>query len=176
MHSVGARELKQHTGEIVERIRNGERMILTLRGEPVAVISPLDGGAIEEAIEIEARRAERESLGWLLASESSFSFWDNEDDEVWDKETRNTEAGSEDREAGLKTEEIDEAVLALLHLNAFEDHGQVRAWKTLDWDAMDRLHELGLIGDPKSKAKSVPLTATGVTLAREFFRKRFALQ
>jgi len=169
---VGARELKQHTGEMVERIRNGERMILTLRGEPVAVISPLDGGAIE----IEARRAERESLGWLLASESSFSFWDNEDDEVWDKETRNTEAGSEDREAGLKTEEIDEAVLALLHLNGFEDHGQVRAWKTLDWDAMDRLHELGLIGDPKSMAKSVPLTATGVTLAREFFRKRFALQ
>jgi len=41
---------------------------------------------------------------------------------------------------------------------------------------MDRLHELGLIGDPKSKAKSVSLTATGVTLARESFRKRFALQ
>ena len=89
---------------------------------------------------------------------------------------RSTEADSEDREAGLKTEEIDEAVLALLHLNAFKDHGQVRAWKSLDWDAMDRLHELGLIGDPKSKAKSVPLTATGVTLARESFRKRFALQ
>lgn len=89
---------------------------------------------------------------------------------------RITETGSEDREAGLKTEEIDEAVLALLHLNAFEDHGQIRAWKTLDWDAMDRLYELGLIGDPKSKAKSVPLTAEGVTLAKESFRKRFARQ
>ena len=48
MYSVGTRELKQHTGEIVERVRNGERVILTLRGEPVAVISPLDRSAIEE--------------------------------------------------------------------------------------------------------------------------------
>jgi mRNA-degrading endonuclease toxin of MazEF toxin-antitoxin module len=87
-----------------------------------------------------------------------------------------SESDSEDRETGLKTKEIDEAVLGLLYLNAFKDHGQVRAWKTFDWDAMDRLHELGLIGDPKSKAKSVPLTADGVILAKEFFRGRFALK
>ncbi|HEX5700449.1 MAG TPA: DUF6429 family protein [Rubrobacter sp.] len=85
------------------------------------------------------------------------------------------EPDSDDREAGLKTKEIDEAVLGLLYLNVFEHHGLVRAWKTFDWDALDRLHELGLIGDPKSKAKSVPLTAEGVTLAEEFFRERFAL-
>lgn len=85
MYSVGARELKQHTGEIVERVRNGERVLVTLRGEPVAVISPVDRRAIEEAIEAEAARAERESLGWLAASESAFSFWDNEEDEVWDE-------------------------------------------------------------------------------------------
>ena len=85
MYSVGARELKQHTGEIVERVRNGERVLLTLRGEPVAVISPVDQRAIEEAIEVEAEKAERESLGWLAASESSFSFWDNAEDEIWDE-------------------------------------------------------------------------------------------
>ena len=85
MRSVGTRELKQHTGEIVERVRNGERVILTLRGEPVAVISPLDADAIRKAVESEARRVERESLGWLAASESSFSFWDNEEDEAWDE-------------------------------------------------------------------------------------------
>jgi mRNA-degrading endonuclease toxin of MazEF toxin-antitoxin module len=79
-------------------------------------------------------------------------------------------------EAGLKTEEIDEAVLALLYLNAFDDHGLISAWKTFDWDAMDRLHELGLIDNPKSKAKSVPLTPTGVTLASESFLRRFALR
>ncbi len=85
MYSVGARELKQHTGEIVERVRKGERVLLTMRGEPVAVISPVDRHIIEEAIEIEAQRAERESLGWLAASESSFSFWENAEDEVWDE-------------------------------------------------------------------------------------------
>ena len=90
MRSVGTRELKQHTGEIVERVRNGERVILTLRGEPVAVISPLDADAIRKAVESEARRVERESLGWLAASESSFSFWDNEDDEIWDEEPVDT--------------------------------------------------------------------------------------
>ncbi len=77
------------------------------------------------------------------------------------------------REAS-RTEEVDEAVLALLHLNAFDDHGQSRAWKTLDWDALDRLHEKGLIGDPKSKAKSVPLTGEGRRAAEEAFRHRFA--
>ncbi len=84
MHRVGARELKQHTGEIVERVRSGERVLVTLRGEPVAVISPVDRRAIEEAVESEARRAERESLGRLAAGEGSFSFWDNSDDGVWD--------------------------------------------------------------------------------------------
>jgi hypothetical protein len=85
------------------------------------------------------------------------------------------QAGSEGREGegGLRTEEVDGAVLALLYLNAFEDHGQVRSWKTFDWGAMDRLHERGLIGDPKSKAKSVPLTAEGVAAAEESFRRRF---
>ena len=92
---------------------------------------------------------------------------------------RSTGPGHGDREAAgteqaLRTEEVDEAVLALLYLNAFEDHGQVRSWKTFDWDAMDRLHERGLIGDPKSKAKSVPLTVDGFAAAKESFRKRFA--
>jgi mRNA-degrading endonuclease toxin of MazEF toxin-antitoxin module len=87
-----------------------------------------------------------------------------------------TGTGSESQEAegDLRTEEVDEAVLALLYLNAFEDHGQLRSWKTFDWDAMDRLHERGLIGDPKSKAKSVPLTADGFAAAKETFHRRFA--
>lgn len=84
MYRVGARELKQHTGEIIERVRKGERVVLTLRGNPVAVISPIDQEALEEALSEETRRAEREALGWLAASESAFDFWENEEDEVWD--------------------------------------------------------------------------------------------
>src|SRR5215203_2130208 len=86
LYSVCARELKQHTGEIVQRVRDGERVIVTLWGEPVAVISPVDRSGIHEAVETEARRAERESLGWLATSEDAFTFWDNEEDEVWDEE------------------------------------------------------------------------------------------
>lgn len=63
---------------------------------------------------------------------------------------------------------IDAAVLALLHLNAFaEGHGMVRAWKTMSWDALDRLHQRGLIGNPKSTAKSVVLTEEGQAAASD---------
>ena len=50
-----------------------------------SVTPPLDREAVEGAVEAEARRAEEESLGWLSASEGAFSFWDNEEDEVWDE-------------------------------------------------------------------------------------------
>lgn len=71
------------------------------------------------------------------------------------------------------TTKVDEVVLALLYLNAQTDHGITRAWKGFDWDAMDRLHAQGFISDPKSKAKSVVLTAEGERRAAELFRRYF---
>jgi hypothetical protein len=71
------------------------------------------------------------------------------------------------------TDKVDEATLALLYLNLFEDRWGPRAWKGMPWEAMDRLHEKGLIGDPKSKAKSVVLTEEGQMAAEEAFRKLF---
>jgi hypothetical protein len=68
---------------------------------------------------------------------------------------------------------VDEAVLALLYLNFLGDQNVVRAWKSFDWDAMDRLHEKGYIGDPKSKAKSVIVTEEGQNVAKELFIKLF---
>jgi hypothetical protein len=38
---------------------------------------------------------------------------------------------------------------------------------------MDRLHEKGHISDPKSKAKSVAMTAEGARGTRELFEKHF---
>ncbi len=96
MRKVGTRELKQHTGEIIEKVRMGERVILTLRGEPVAVISPIDREAVEEAVISEAERAERESLGWLAAGEGAFSFWENEEDGVWDEVAEGSARGAEE--------------------------------------------------------------------------------
>jgi len=70
-------------------------------------------------------------------------------------------------------DKVDEMVLALLYLTT-HDQG-TRAWKGLDWDAMDRLHDKGYIGNPKSKAKSVILTEEGERLSKEFFKKHFGL-
>jgi hypothetical protein len=71
-------------------------------------------------------------------------------------------------------DKIDEAVLALLGFRAFEeDEDGARAWKSYDWDIMDRLHAKGFISDPKSKAKSVVLTPEGLKRSRELFERHF---
>jgi len=70
---------------------------------------------------------------------------------------------------------VDDAVLALLFLNMFSDDYGTRAWKSFDWDAMNRLYEKGYIDDPKSKAKSVIVTEEGVRRAEELFRRFFVV-
>jgi hypothetical protein len=70
---------------------------------------------------------------------------------------------------------VDEAVLALLYLNFFEHGGVNRTWKGFDWDSMNRLHEKGYIGDPKSKAKSVVITEEGESASEAMFTKHFAV-
>ena len=72
------------------------------------------------------------------------------------------------------TNKIDDMVLALLHLTSWSEGGIARAWKSHDWDALDRLHEKGFISDPKSTAKSVGLSAEGAQRARELFEKFFS--
>lgn len=49
-----------------------------------------------------------------------------------------------------------------------------RAWKGMSWEATDRLHEKGLIEDPKSKAKSMLLTPEGRKAAEEALWRLFA--
>lgn len=71
-------------------------------------------------------------------------------------------------------DKMDEIVLALLHFNSFRDGGSIRAWKGFDWDSLNRLHERGLIADPKSKARSVVLTEEGHRLGEEAFSKHFS--
>jgi hypothetical protein len=58
----------------------------------------------------------------------------------------------------IDTDRIDDCVLALLLLGR---HDGQRVWKSFDWDAMDRLHKMGLISDPVGRAKSVVLTTKG---------------
>jgi hypothetical protein len=65
---------------------------------------------------------------------------------------------------------VDEMVLALLYLTLHDDN---RAWKGHDWDALDRLHAKGMIGDPVGKTKSVWLTDEGLRRSGELFRQHF---
>lgn len=58
-------------------------------------------------------------------------------------------------------EKLAEVALAVLSLAAFSDRGTFRAWKGMDWDVLDLLHEKGWIGNPVGKKKSVMLTEEG---------------
>ena len=71
------------------------------------------------------------------------------------------------------TDTIDEATLGLMFLVMWKDKDGRRAWKSFDWETMNRLHEKGWIYDPKSKAKSVAVTDEGARKAEELFEKLF---
>ena len=71
----------------------------------------------------------------------------------------------------IDNDKIDEAVLALLSLTL---HDNVRAWKSFDWDAINRLFEKGYILNPVGKAKSVVLTEKGLAESERLFTKLFS--
>lgn len=66
---------------------------------------------------------------------------------------------------------IDETILALLYLTL---HDGARAWKSFDWESMNRLHEKGFITDPVNKAKSVVLTEEGLLESERLFKQLFS--
>ena len=71
----------------------------------------------------------------------------------------------------IDTQKVDDAVLGLLYLTIHDEH---RAWKSMDWAAMDRLYQHGFIHDPATKAKSVVLTPAGLERAASLCEQLFA--
>jgi len=84
-----------------------------------------------------------------------------------------TQALPKEDAMAIDNEKVDEITLALLYLTTFKDKHGLRAWKSHDWDVLDRLHEKGLISDPKSKAKSVVLSDEAARRSAELFEQLF---
>ena len=70
----------------------------------------------------------------------------------------------------LDPQRIDDAVLALLLLGLHEGD---RAWKSFDWDALNRLHAQGWISDPVGRARSVAFTPAGKARAEALLEALF---
>ncbi len=51
MAAVGVRELKNQLSQYLKRVRAGERLVVTERGEPVAVLSPPSVTRLDRHIE-----------------------------------------------------------------------------------------------------------------------------
>ncbi len=73
------------------------------------------------------------------------------------------------------TGKVDDATLALLYLVTWKERKDFpwSAWKSFDWDTMERLHQQGFISNPKSKAKSVVLSDEGFQRAERLFHEMF---
>lgn len=72
-------------------------------------------------------------------------------------------------------DKIDDCTLALLYLVTWERQKGLgaRAWKSFDWNTLDRLYQKGHISNPKGKSKSVVMTEEGFARAEELFHKFF---
>lgn len=70
----------------------------------------------------------------------------------------------------LDTDKIDDVALAILSLTLHYGH---QVWKGVDWAITDRLHDKGLIEDPRCKAKSLTLTLEGIERARTVLEQEF---
>ena len=74
----------------------------------------------------------------------------------------------------LDEEKLAEAALAILSLSRMVEPYGVTAWKGIDWDVMNILHDKGWVSNPVGKQKSVGITEEGVELADQFLEKYFA--
>ena len=64
MEGMGVRQLQQNAAKALQRVRRGERIEVTDRGRPVAVLIPLTHASVLDALEAAGRlvRAEGDAL------------------------------------------------------------------------------------------------------------------
>jgi prevent-host-death family protein len=52
MTIVGAYEAKTHLGQLLDRVKRGERITITRHGVPVAILTPVDGEGREDVRQV----------------------------------------------------------------------------------------------------------------------------
>ena len=85
MGRITAKELKQRTGEMIRRVRRGERLTVTYRGTPIAALLPLEQDDVRSRWSprpIEEAWADIEEA--LAATEPQFEGW--QEAEKWARE------------------------------------------------------------------------------------------
>jgi prevent-host-death family protein len=50
METVGVRELRQQASAVLRRVADGESFVVTVRGRPIARLTPVQGGGMPELI------------------------------------------------------------------------------------------------------------------------------
>ena len=76
MGTITAKQLKQKTGEVIRRIKSGERLTLTYRGKHLAVIEPTTQNDIKELNRVNESEKAWEKIGSTLNSTNSeFKNW-----------------------------------------------------------------------------------------------------
>lgn len=48
MKTMAAKELKNKTGEAIKTVSNGEKVLITLRGKPFALMSPVNTASLDK--------------------------------------------------------------------------------------------------------------------------------
>jgi prevent-host-death family protein len=76
MGTITAKQLKQKTGEVIKRIKSGERLTLTYRGKPLAVIEPTTDKDIKKLNKVSDSVKAWDSIESTLDSTSpEFNNW-----------------------------------------------------------------------------------------------------
>lgn len=73
----------------------------------------------------------------------------------------------------IRIDDLAEVALAILSLTQHSDGFGTRVWKGLDWELLDILYARGWIDNPKSKSKSLALSAEGIEMSEQFMMKHF---
>jgi prevent-host-death family protein len=75
MKTVSAKELKNKTGEVLHRVERGQRVLITRRGKPLAVLSPAAGAELKPAGLRDYKDAWKDIERDLRAKSPRFKTW-----------------------------------------------------------------------------------------------------